>query len=484
MTTHSRRQIRGAHVIYDVMYGFIPITEWEEKIVNSPYFQRLRWIKQLGFANYIFPGAEHNRFAHVIGVMNSMDQMVRGLGLAVSDNELFDPRCKSEAAMLHKSLRIAALLHDIGTFPFSHAVDNAYIRHGNDLRTSRKDSKKDLPNSHEHLGSFVIKNTLCDRGLTQILEHYGFDVKLISKIIKGDSPHLIANQLMHSDLDADRMDYLMRDSHYTGIKYGQFDREYILANLSTYDAGNHQIAFGVRENAAHAVEDFLIARFHWYSQVIKNQGSAKFDIIATHIAQGLLDHGLMYQFHDLLDMIESRDERFFFWNDMYFMTRCQEVRLAQELKDPRIMELIEMLLFRRPPKTVHHPIFAHRILETADESEKAKILKQIHETLAEFQHVLDKHGKGKAWLLADIPEKDVVFTKGMSQVVKKRTSDNLYQERDPVKIISKRGDPTLLVERNNSLMKHLSGFSNFVPSVYANDAAFNLLKSRGLIPAN
>src|SRR5438477_11023233 len=105
-------------VIYDVMYGFIPITEWEEKIINSPFFQRLRWIRQLGFANYIFPGAEHNRFAHVIGVMHSMQQMLEALGLAASDTELFDPKVRTPEAMLHKSLRISALLHDIGTFPF------------------------------------------------------------------------------------------------------------------------------------------------------------------------------------------------------------------------------------------------------------------------------------------------------------------------------------------------------------------------------
>ena len=87
-----RSNPRNSRVIYDVLYGFIPITEWEEKIINSPFFQRLRWIKQLGFANYIFPGAEHNRFAHVIGVMHSMDQMIRSLGIAVSDQELFDPQ--------------------------------------------------------------------------------------------------------------------------------------------------------------------------------------------------------------------------------------------------------------------------------------------------------------------------------------------------------------------------------------------------------
>lgn len=490
MATPNRRPLRNARVIYDVLYGFIPITEWEEKIINTPFFQRLRWIKQLGFANYIFPGAEHNRFAHVIGVMHSMDQMLRSLGLAVPDSELFDPRAKNPAALLHKSLRIAALLHDIGTFPFSHAIEYAYMRHGNDSRRDRaaaggaKGARKlkDLPNTHEHLGSFIIKNTRYDGGITQVLEHYDFDVQLISKIIKGDSPHLVANQLMHSDLDADRMDYLMRDSHYTGIKYGMFDREYILANLVTYDAGQGQLAFGVRENALHAVEDFLIARFSWYSQVIKNPGSAKFDIMSSHIAQAFLEKDLLHQFNDLLFMIEDRDERFYWWNDTYFMTRCQEIRYEKKLKDPRIAELTEMLLYRHPPKTIRHPAFGHRMIASdGSEKEKQRSIEKVRSVVEQMEHVLHKHGTGKEWILADIPEKDVVFTRGLGHIVKKRSSDNLYRERDPVKLVSKSGTPTLLVENENALMRHLSGLINFVPNVYANDSALALLKARKLI---
>lgn len=494
-THKGRRPIKNSRVIFDVLYGFIPITQWEEEIINSPFFQRLRWIKQLGFANYIFPGAEHNRFAHVIGVMHSMDQMIRALGLSVPDSELFDPRSKSEAALLHKSLRIAALLHDIGTFPFSHAIEHAYMRHGNDSRSANRIEEsakgrrgsaraprkiKQLPNTHEHLGSFIIKNTMYEGGITQILDKYGLDMQLISDIIKGDSKYLYANQLMHSDLDADRMDYLLRDSHYTGIKYGQFDREYILANLVTFDAGDGQTAFGVRDNASHAVEDFLIARFSWYSQVIKNQGSAKFDIMSSHVAQAFLEHDLIFQFHDLLSMIESGDERFFWWNDIYFMTRCQEIRYQRRIKDPRVNELNEMLLYRIPPKTVHHSLFAHKILPD-DPAERDKLMARVKSLVAEFERVLAKQGTGREWMLADIPEKDVVFTRGMSHIVKKRSRNNLYQERDPVKVVDRRGNPSLLVERENSLMKHLSGFINFVPSVYANDPAIALLRSKGLI---
>ncbi len=481
MLAPTQRPLKNLRTIFDVLYGFIPITEWEEEIINSPFFQRLRWIKQLGFANYVFPGAEHNRFAHVIGVMHSMDQMIRALGLAVPDSELFDPRAKNEAAMFHKSLRIAALLHDIGTFPFSHAIEYAYMRHGNDKRRSGSASKN-LPNTHEHLGSFIIKNTNYPGGLTRILDHYGFDVQMISKIIKGESPHPIANQLMHSDLDADRMDYLMRDAHYTGIKYGQFDREYILANLVTYDAGQSQLAFGVRENAIHAVEDFLIARFSWYSQIIKNPGSAKFDIISSHVAQAFLEHDFLHQFHDLLTMIENGDERFYWWNDIYFMTRCQDVKFQNLIKDPQTRELTSMLLYRIPPKTVHHPLFAHRILAVEEqENEKKKLITKIKSFVGELEAVLQKYGTGKEWLFADIPDKDVLFTRGFRHIVKKRSTDNLYRERDPIKVVSKQGKPSLLVERDNTLMKHLSGFINFIPSVYANDAAIALLRSRGLI---
>jgi len=477
---------RAKHaVIFDVMYGFIPITPWEEEIINSPFFQRLRWIKQLGFANYIFPGAEHNRFAHVIGVMHSMDQMLRTLDLAVSEEELFDPRARSPEAMLHKSLRIAALLHDLGTFPFSHAIEYAYMRQGN-VREVRKASggktktPKELANTHEHLGAFIIKNTRYKGGITAILEDHGFDVNQISKIIKGESPWLIANQLMHSDLDADRMDYLLRDAHYTGIKYGQFDREYIMANLTAFDAGDGQLSFGVRENAAHAVEDFLIARFSWYSQVIKNPASAKFDILSSHVAKSYLERDLMYQFHDLLTMIEERDERFFWWNDLYFMNRMQEVRFKNLTKDKHPQELTEMLMYRKPPKTIRHPAFNHRIIRDTPE-EKAQNVKRTLDAVTEIEHILKKHGTGREWILVDLPEKDVVFTKGMRALAKKKTAAKLYQERDPVKVVDRYGKPQLLVERENSLMKFLSSYINFVPSVYGSEAALELLRKKKFV---
>jgi len=477
----GRRPKMKRGVIYDVLYGFVPITGWEEEIINSPFFQRLRWIKQLSFANYIFPGAEHNRFGHTIGVMHSMDQMLRALGLAVPDNELFDPKATSPEAMLHKSLRISALMHDIGTFPFSHTVEYAYMRHGNDARRL-PERAKNLQNNHEHLGAFIIKNTRYEGGITRILEDAGIDVAMISKIIKGESPYMVANQLMHSDLDADRMDYLLRDSYYTGIQYGQFDRDYILANLTTFELGRGQVGFGVRENAMRAVEDFLIARFNWYSQVIKNPQSSKFDVISTRIAERFLDEDLMYQFHDLLSMIEERDERFFWWNDIYFLNRCQEVRHLGLMDDAYTQELIGMLLFRKAPKTVHHPEFEHRILEsTGSEKERERRIKRIQAIVRDFESVIEEAGTGKEWILADIPGKDIAFTASRERLNKKERKGPLYLEQEPVKIVTKRAGVKLLIEIENSIVKRLSHYINFVPNVYANEAAMKLFKAKKLL---
>jgi hypothetical protein len=147
-----------------------------------------------------------------------------------------------------------------------------------------------------------------------------------------------------------------------------------------------------------------------------------------------------------------------------------------------VNEQVEMLLYRKPPKTVRHALFEHRMIEDATDSKEreARVLK-IEKKVEEFQRILAKHGTGKEWLLADIPERDVVFTRPLSHIVKRRKSENLYLERDPVKVVSKHGKPSLLVERENTLMRLLSGYVNFVPSVYANEPAYQLLKARGLL---
>ncbi len=479
----SNRRRKGQ--IYDVLYGFIRLTETEEAIINSPYYQRLRWIKQLGFANYIFDGAEHTRFAHAIGVLHTADQMVRSLGKNVSDEKLFD-NAADTATLFHKSIRIAALLHDIGTFPFSHSIEGAYIRYGESLQNSGKLPGKQLPSNHEHLGSFIIKNTGFKGGISRILEDANLDSATISRIIKGDSDDILANQILHSDIDADRMDYLLRDAHHTGIKYGHIDRDYILHHLSMFEvrdgkSGAKREVLAVKENALHAVEDFLIARFSWYSQVVRNSSSAKYDILAAHIAHYLLEHGLIHRYAELFDLVVNNPERFFGFNDVYFMSRAQDLYWSGAVKDTVLHEQLRMLIYRIPPRTLRFPECEHRILDVGSDGGahwKTPVVKKLQDKIDEINELFRKHGSGKEWIIADVPVKDVIFTKDAHSIRKGGAAENPYSARDPIKVVDSNGRPTLLVERENSLVAKLSRYVNFIPNVYANEAAYELLKAR------
>ena len=108
--------------IFDCVHGFIHLTKTEDKIVNSLYFQRLRWIKQLGWSHYIFPGATHTRFAHALGVLFVMDKIVRSLDRGVDDDKLFNLHVRDQSTMFHRKMRLAAMLHDVGKVGIPDAI--------------------------------------------------------------------------------------------------------------------------------------------------------------------------------------------------------------------------------------------------------------------------------------------------------------------------------------------------------------------------
>ena len=253
-------------VIFDPLYGFIHLTPLERAIVHTPFYQRLRWIKQLGFSSYVFPGAEHSRYGHSIGVMYNAHLILKSIGRAVNDRELMDPKNLSREKIYHQSVRLAALMHDLGTFCFSHTGEGAYISFG---ETGKLRQGRELRDDHENLGSFIIKNTDYPGGITHILKSYGHDPQTISNLVKGVDPSIMANQILHSEVDCDRMDYLLRDAHYTGLKYGSYDRDYLLYHFEARRVQNHDI-LTINHNALHCVEDFLSSRFAWYSQVIRS----------------------------------------------------------------------------------------------------------------------------------------------------------------------------------------------------------------------
>jgi len=215
-------------IINDPLYGFITIpNELIYDIVNHPYFQRLRRIKQLGMTDYVYPGALHTRFHHALGSMHLMNESLINLkikGIDISDDEF-------NAALL------AILLHDVGHAPFSHALENELI----------------LGLDHEDISLIIMK---------ELNQQFGGQLELAIKIFSGNYERKFFHQLVSSQLDIDRLDYLNRDSFFTGVVEGRIGSERIIKLLNVHDD-----ELVVEEKGIYSIENFLSARRLMYWQV-------------------------------------------------------------------------------------------------------------------------------------------------------------------------------------------------------------------------
>ncbi|MDO9183147.1 MAG: HD domain-containing protein [Bacteriovorax sp.] len=468
------------HVIYDPIYGFIKLNQIEWEIISSPFYQRLRWIKQLGFSCYIFPGAEHSRFHHSIGVMYNAHKILESCGRAASEKDLLDVNCLTPEVIYHKSLRLAALMHDLGTFLFSHTTEGAYIEYG---ETTHSKGGKGLPDDHENLGSFIIKNTDYEGGISYILKKYGISPQRISDLVKGVDESILANQILHSEVDCDRMDYLLRDAHYTGLKYGSYDRDYLLYHFQVKRVDNHDI-LTIRHNALHCVEDFLTSRFAWYSQVIRSPRGAKFDAIAETICHYFLEKGYIYRYSELLEMIEKDPMKFYGFNDNYFMGLVHKHLLNGDLdKSPKIKDMAKTILLATGGKAIRCEEFKSRLLSQDDPQALEKYSKRATQKAQEIEEFLKKKGGPADWMIYDIPKKAIMFVKSPKNVAKNSSAQlgNVLLDRDPVKIVMENGEILLLGEVENSLISKLFNSNNFIPNVYCSTSAYELLLSEGVI---
>ena len=203
-------------------------------LVDTPEFQRLRRIRQLGLAYFAYQAAEHSRFSHSLGAFHLATRMIAKLRLSYTIPE--------EA---QTAVRIAALLHDIGHGPFSHVIESILGFHHED---------------------FTVKAVLSEEtGIGQLLR--GFSSELaddVAAIVRGDFKHRALAQLVSSQLDVDRMDYLLRDSLMTGAKYGIYDLEWIIKSIEINESEDHLY---VSAPGIYAVEDYLQARYYMYRQV-------------------------------------------------------------------------------------------------------------------------------------------------------------------------------------------------------------------------
>ena len=462
-----------SRLIYDPLYGFIRLTPVEWDIIHTPFYQRLRWIKQLGFSSYIFPGAEHSRFGHSIGAMHNSQLILESCGRAVSTAELFDSKCLSKEKIYHQSIRLAALMHDLGTFCFSHTIEEAYVKFGETDKSGK--GKGRLRDDHENLGSYIIKNTCYENGITSILIDYGYDPQSISDFCKGTSSSVMANQILHSEIDCDRMDYLLRDAYYTGIEYGSYDRDYLLYHFTPRRVGEHDI-LTIKHNALHCVEDFLTARFSWYSQVVRSAKGAKYDAIAERIYKHFLEQSLVYKYSDLLDMIARAPIRFFNFNDAYFMSLLHRYYEDGTLnRFPDIKNMAFTLMFEKGARTARCDELKERLLDRSNPGQVEGAYRKAHEKVEEMRKILSAKGAPGDWMIAEIPDKNIIFVKSH------QGSGEPLLGRDPVKITYENGEIKLLSEVENSFISKLQQTDNFIPNVFLSESAYGLLLKSNII---
>lgn len=235
-------------VFRDPIYGYIHIEySFITELIDTPVFQRLRRIRQLSGVNMVFHGAEHSRFTHSLGAYEIANKFLQ---IKAIDDAL-DKREK----LLFLT---AALLHDIGHGPYSHAFEQVFKV------------------SHEKIGAKLIKSNKDIRTiLDQIDNEFAYDVASI--ILKEGKFHLI-EQLISSQLDVDRLDYLERDAYHTGAAYGHLDLDRLLRVVDVCDG---QVVF--KESGIHAIENYLVSRYHMYWQVYFHPKARAYEIILEKI---------------------------------------------------------------------------------------------------------------------------------------------------------------------------------------------------------
>nr|WP_319396127.1 HD domain-containing protein [uncultured Desulfobacter sp.] len=283
------------HRFRDPIYGFIELNDSELKIIDTPIFQRLRRIHQLALTKYVYPSAEHSRFTHSIGVLNVATEIFLNI-YANSDPALLSKNTEdqlSDIANKLQILRFATLLHDIGHLPFSHAAENLIL-----------EGKA----SHERLGQYIIKNY---PPIRQAIEERDIDPQIVAMLL-DDKPlgeYFILKNIVSGQLDADRADYLLRDSYVCGVKYGEYDyKRYIQSFfLRENQYGLPQLC--IEEKNVYLVESFLMARYHYNLQVPYHRTRSGYDITLKKYIEFLKDEDRFPEFikFDKNDKIKSMD---------------------------------------------------------------------------------------------------------------------------------------------------------------------------------
>lgn len=252
--------------VRDPIHGAISISVSEKKVIDSREFQRLRYIKQTGLADFAFPGATHTRYTHSLGAMYFASSIFD----YIFDNIKLGPE---EKAFFRQCVRLAALLHDIGHAPLSHSTEQLMPM----LSELNVNSSEHRRATHEDYTHLIITNSDLAALIEKEFAYLGLSPAMVASLLnnKTCSEYFIKDgvdyapvlsQIISSEVDADRMDYLLRDSLYCGVNYGKFDHQWLVGNLRIIKK-DKKAYLGIFERGIFALEDFLLSRYHMFASV-------------------------------------------------------------------------------------------------------------------------------------------------------------------------------------------------------------------------
>ena len=246
--------------IRDPIHGLIDFSEREQQLIDTQVFQRLRRIRQLAMVFLVYPSALHTRFDHSIGVMHIAGRICTSL------QELSPDRISDEDVA---NVRFAALLHDIGHGPFSHLSENLLEK----FSPAQTNMEIAPGRVHEKITIDIIRN---DSQIKDILDDK--ERKFLIDMIQGKPTRDWRHDVISSELDADKMDYLLRDSYFAGVKYGEYDLEKLIESCLVVDRPKTQLArpetqLALNSEGLYALEQFMLARYHMKQQVYSHEVS-------------------------------------------------------------------------------------------------------------------------------------------------------------------------------------------------------------------
>jgi HD superfamily phosphohydrolase len=233
--------------IRDPIHNFIELTEEEVKLIATPLLQRLRGIRQLALASLVYPGAVHTRFDHTLGVCCVAGLMAKRLGLGPHEQRL---------------VRLAALLHDVGHGPFSHVSENVLERYANRGALPAEQKKEKI---HELVTAHLIRND------PEVIHLLGKHIcEQIAKLLSTGHGQPVLRAIVSGPLDADKQDYLLRDSYFCGVSYGVFDLHQLHRSLTLIGAEEEK-DLGIDPDGVRALEQFVLAKYYLTTNVYRHR---------------------------------------------------------------------------------------------------------------------------------------------------------------------------------------------------------------------